>query len=192
MKLFVDRLGESPEHFHFETAPGWWESRVLASREVDYAVAEPFGFDLDAHVMGAEIYLEGELRGEIEVECGRCLARYREPVVDSFRLVLEPAGDRVPNEPESAAALARHGLCLGDELEAGWYRGPELELDALFAEVVSLALPVQPLCRADCAGLCPVCGIDRNTARCDCEQRKPESPFAVLATLRTGRNGGEP
>jgi uncharacterized protein len=105
--------------------------------------------------------------------------------------VLEPAGDRVPAEPAEAAALARDGLALGDELESGWFRGPEIELGGYLREVVALALPVQPLCREDCRGLCPRCGADRNRETCACEETKPSSPFAVLAALRGGRSEGE-
>jgi uncharacterized protein len=50
--------------------------------------------------------------------------------------------------------------------------------------MLALAVPVQPLCREDCLGLCPRCGIDRNVERCSCTEARPASPFAVLATLR--------
>ena len=84
-------------------------------------------------------------------------------------------------------------MCLADEIEAGWYRGSEIELDAYFAELVALAMPVQPLCREDCSGLCTRCGADRNAGECSCSENedelRPESPFAVLAALRNGRQG---
>jgi uncharacterized protein len=98
--------------------------------------------------------------------------------------VLEPAGDRVPADPEGAAALAQEGLALADELESGWFRGPEIHLDRFVGEILTLAVPVQPLCREDCRGLCPRCGIDRNAASCACAEERPASPFAVLAALR--------
>jgi uncharacterized protein len=129
------------------------------------------------------------LEGAFDLECGRCLARYRQPLRESFRLVLEPAGTRVPGDPEAAQALARDGLCLGDELETGWYRGAEIQVDSLCLELIALALPVQPLCREDCAGLCPRCGADRNTTPCECAELRPESPFAALASLRGTRGG---
>src|SRR5690606_29976088 len=52
--------------------------------------------------------------------------------------------------------------------EMGWFHGPEIDLRALLREVVALALPVQPLCRESCRGLCPACGVDRNVEPCDC------------------------
>ena len=123
-----------------------------------------FGFAADARWMGDSVLLEGVLRGQVEVECSRCLVRYRQPLSDGFRLILEPAGEGIPLDPESAEALDRDGVCLGDDLEMGSYRGTELNLEAYLAERVALNLPVQPVCREDCAGLCPRCGADRNTA----------------------------
>jgi uncharacterized metal-binding protein YceD (DUF177 family) len=106
-------------------------------------------------------------------------------------MLLEPAGERVPAEPESAAALARNGICIGDDVETGWFRGLELDLGPFLLEVVTLGLPVQPLCREDCAGLCPRCGVDRNQIACRCEELKPPSPFAALSMLRRDSNEGE-
>ena len=51
--------------------------------------------------------------------------------------MLEPAGARVPGDPEAAQALARDGLCLGDELETGWYRGSEVQLDSVCLELIT-------------------------------------------------------
>jgi uncharacterized protein len=191
MKILVDRLTEAPKPFHFEGDAAWWRDYRGGHGELDCEAAEPFALDVRAHMMGEDIYLEGSMHGAIAVECSRCLARYRHPLREDFQLVLEPAGERMPADPESARALARDGMCLGDELDAGWYRGPEIDLEAFFAEMIALALPIQPLCREDCAGLCPQCGIDRNTASCDCAERKPDSPFAVLSALRVGEEGGD-
>jgi uncharacterized protein len=140
--------------------------------------------------MGEDVYLEGELEGSLELECARCLARYREPLREAFRLVLEPAGERTPADPEGAAALAANGVCLSDELETGWFRGSEIDLGAFFMELVALSLPVKPLCREDCAGLCPHCGAELSREACGCPRSVSHSPFAVLASLRGGSTGG--
>lgn len=198
MKLAVDRLRATPSDHRFEARPGWLEERMATpddfGGDADMKVFSPPVFDLVAYVAQADVCLEGRVAAEIELTCGRCLARYRHALRDEFRLVLEPAGDRDPEEPEAAAALARDGVCLSDELESGWFRGKEIQLDSFFSEVAALALPVQPICREDCAGLCPTCGADRNAADCGCTEAKPTSPFAVLEVLRGGRSedsGGE-
>jgi uncharacterized protein len=127
----------------------------------------------------------------VGLECGRCLARYRHVLSEKFRLALEPAGHRVPADPEGAAALARDGLCLGDDLEAGWFQGREIQLGAVFLELVSLAFPAKPLCSEDCVGLCPECGASLEGAGCGCSKTNLNSPFAVLAGIRNGLTQGE-
>jgi uncharacterized protein len=191
MKILVDRLTDTPALFEFEGDTTWWRSRMPPQRGVPDELGEAFRIVCRAHHMGRDLYLEGQVEGSLELECSRCLARYRHALREPFRLVLEPAGDRIPADPEQAAALARDGVCVGEEFETGWFRGREIHLEAISHEVVSLALPVKPLCREDCAGLCPQCGVDRNQKSCDCGEQKPRSPFAALAALRDGSTGGD-
>jgi uncharacterized protein len=185
MKILVDRLTAEPTVEQFVVTPEWVAERVGAdpAQQVD-GVSEDLAFEVRGQRMGGDLYLEGELSGPLELACSRCLTRYRAPIRERFRLVLEPAGDRTPADPEGAAALAHEGLTLGDELESGWFRGPEILLDRFVGEMLALGVPVQPLCQEDCRGLCPRCGNDRNVEACTCAEVKPASPFAVLASLK--------
>jgi len=184
MKLLVDRLSTTPRAFRFEAPPEGWEVAEGAHPELEPRPLGNVVFELQAHKMGEDVYVQGVAEALFECGCSRCLARYRHALREPFRMVLEPAGDRVPSEPEGAKALARDGLWLGDELDAGWYRGSEIDLTRTLREVVVLALPVQPLCREGCRGLCPHCGVDRNVETCTCAEATSSSPFAVLRRLR--------
>ncbi len=69
-----------------------------------------------------------------------------------------------------------------DEL-AYRYQGDEVDLAPLVHDAVFLELPLAPLCRPDCQGLCPQCGADRNVAPCAC--RAPSDPrWDTLDALR--------
>jgi uncharacterized protein len=186
VKILVDRLTDTPSVLRFSVSPSWVAERFGddPERRVE-GLREDVTFEVRAHRLGPDVYLEGELTGALDLACSRCLTRYRGPIRERFRLVLEPAGDRVPADPEGAAALADEGLYLADELESGWFRGTEIQLDRFVGEMLALAVPVQPLCREDCRGLCPRCGVDRNVESCSCSEARPESPFAVLASLRS-------
>jgi uncharacterized protein len=48
-----------------------------------------------------------------------------------------------------------------------------------------MALPMKPVCRKDCAGLCPQCGRNLNYATCDCQPAPPDARWAPLLALRT-------
>jgi uncharacterized protein len=189
VKVLIDRLTDSPTELLFSVTPEWWHERCGADQELAKGLERALEIRVSMHRMGEDLYLEGEAHGALELTCGRCLTRYRGPVRERFRLVLEPAGSRVPADPEGAAALARDGMVLSDELESGWFRGSEIELGSFFHEVIALAFPVQPLCREECRGLCPRCGVDRNAESCDCSEVRTDSPFAALQALRDRQRG---
>ena len=190
MKVLTDRLTESPTELRFSVTPAWWQERCGADSELAEGLRGILEVRILIHRIGQDLHLEGEIVGVLELTCGRCLTRYREPVREPYRLVLEPAGSRVPADPEGAAALAGDGVFLSDELESGWFRGSEIDLGSFFQEVIALAFPVQPVCREDCRGLCPRCGADRNAVSCDCSEVRPDSPFAVLQALHDRHRGG--
>jgi uncharacterized protein len=187
--LPIESLGEEAREFAFEANAGWWQARDLEPRETLCEVEEPFRLVFEARRVGEDVELAGRMRGRVPLECSRCAKRYSHALCEDFRLVLEPAGSREPADPEGVAALAAHGLWLGEDLEAGWFRGSCVRLDDFFGEVIALAMPLQPLCSEECPGICPHCGADRAEVRCTCADEKVESPFAVLAKLK-GDEGG--
>jgi uncharacterized protein len=184
VKLVVESLSETPSPVHFTATPAWFLERFPAGARPAEGLSEPVEIEGRAYRAAADLLIEGRIRGEVELACSRCLCRYRAPIRESFRLVLEPAGARVPADPEGAGALSSDGLYLGDEAETGWFRGQAIQLDRFIGEVLSLALPMQPLCRESCKGLCPRCGVDRNVESCNCAESRPASPFAVLGKLK--------
>ncbi len=62
--------------------------------------------------------------------------------------------------------------------------GDQLDLTSMVREHALLILPDGPLCRADCAGLCPHCGVDRNDEPCECVDERTDDRWAALDALR--------
>ncbi len=60
----------------------------------------------------------------------------------------------------------------------------QLDLTPMVRESVLLAAPDAPLCREDCAGLCPTCGVDRNDVPCGCQTTVRDERWAVLDQLQ--------
>ena len=58
-----------------------------------------------------------------------------------------------------------------------------IDFQPLLMDTVIAGLPIERLCREDCKGLCPHCGIDKNFSSCSCEAEEEENPFAVLRGL---------
>lgn len=74
--------------------------------------------------------------------------------------------------------------------------GDQLDLRPVVRELALLDAPATPLCRDDCAGLCPTCGINRNDDDCDCSPPPPDPRWAALDDLKRRfadqESGGEP
>lgn len=104
---------------------------------------------------------EATLRGP----CMRCLEDAERAVEVDAREVDQPGG--------------------GDELSSPYLDGDELDLHAWVRDALALALPSQVLCRDDCRGLCPECGVELNTAGPDHRhERAPDPRWAKLSELR--------
>ena len=93
---------------------------------------------------------------------------------------LEPASPRFEIE---AREISQPGG--GEELSSPYATGGTLNLHDWVRDALALALPAQILCRADCAGLCPECGADLNTAGPDHRhEREPDPRWAKLSELK--------
>ena len=71
-----------------------------------------------------------------------------------------------------------------EELRTPYLDEDRLDLSAWARDAIALALPLQILCRPDCAGLCPVCGKDLNAQPHTHEEERADSRWAPLAELR--------
>lgn len=130
------------------------------------------GVQLHLERDGLDVFVTGEVRATVSQTCGRCLepsAVMATAAID-VRLVPRPAtGDSVELAP--------------DDLDVDFYEKGEFDLGALIEAETALALPMKPLCREGCLGLCPVCGGNRNVVACACPPRPTDPRLAVLKDL---------
>jgi len=75
------------------------------------------------------------------------------------------------------------GAAFDEDFDSAYLTGDELDLETWSRDAVAEALPAVILCREDCAGLCPTCGIDRNEASCDCADAPTDSRWDALRGL---------
>jgi len=122
-----------------------------------------------------DIRLIGKLNGRVEVSCARCLEPAEIPISRSFDLLYRPLSSEKGSE-EVAIQEA--------ETEIGYYAGDGMDLEDSLREQILLAVPIKTLCRYDCKGLCPSCGVNRNEQLCDCDQNKRDPRWAALAELK--------
>jgi uncharacterized protein len=94
-----------------------------------------------------------------------------------MRVVYLPPSTRLQIEGEE-------GVDAEEELDLYMHDGVTLDLRPPVHDNVLLAFPVQPLCRPDCAGLCQVCGGNRNEVPCTCQESGGDPRFALLKQLQ--------
>lgn len=73
---------------------------------------------------------------------------------------------------------------IGDHDDAFPIDGDQIDLVPAVREAVLLELPDDVLCRDDCAGICPVCGTDRNLGSCECDTTVRDERWAALDDLQ--------
>jgi uncharacterized protein len=124
-----------------------------------------------------EIRIRGRMHVEIEADCDRCLELIRRPIDSDFDLYYRPTPD----------SDAPHELAIDEgEAEIGFYDGGGIELAEVMREYVLLALPMQQVCDEACKGICPQCGLNRNTGRCQCETKMVDERWTALRNLKVG------
>ncbi len=128
----------------------------------------------------AGVLVTGALTTRLGLSCSRCLA----PVTLDVGIELEESFRptvAVPGGPPAVHADEWEAATLIDERHV-------LDLTEVLRQAVLLAVPLQVLCRVDCAGLCPFCGNDRNTQPCDC-QPEGDPRWAVLRSMLNQDSG---
>ncbi len=113
-------------------------------------------------------FVSGVLTGSVVFPCNRCAEDAEVELAFRFDDYLEPAGDEVDEDSK----LVRWGQ-----------KGLELDAAGLLWEQLVLALPVKPLCRENCTGLCLACGINLNFEQCDCVKGAPDPRWDALKNL---------
>lgn len=132
----------------------------------DSGISEPVEVSGAVENRAGIVTLSADVSFTHETACDRCLKALKAPFQKQFSHVLVQT------------------LADEDDDEFVEVQDMHFDLDALLREDILLALPSKTLCKADCKGLCPICGADLNETTCSC--KKPVDPrLAVLQQLLT-------
>jgi uncharacterized protein len=160
--------------------------RPGALRTVERTVTAPegLGLELIGVPTGADLVLDlrlesvsegvlvsGTVTAPVEGECGRCLR----PI--SFSLEI-PVQELFAYEHSTTDETT-------DEDEVGRLQGDLIDLEPTLRDAVVLALPTNPLCREDCPGLCPECGVPLDELPADHRHEQVDPRWAALTQMTT-------
>jgi uncharacterized protein len=178
MKFIVSELEREPVEFNLELAAGAVDFGEDAEQIGGLAAngrAEVIHEHHDAHEVVADIRLRGHYAGRFRVPCARCIEPVELPLAADFDLIFRPAGTDGATGERSISA---------PETEIGYYQKDSLLLEDVLREQVLLSLPVRTLCKPDCKGLCPRCGVNRNIEACNCSEGSSDPRWEALSGLR--------
>lgn len=147
-----------------------WSGRLTPGAEVHEAVADRVLLDLSLESVVEGILVRGVVEADVVQACARCL----DPVAERRRVTV---AELFVDPHRADADEADEGYELVDDNTA-------IELDTMVRDAVVMDLPVRTLCRPECAGLCPVCGDNRNDGDCGHRPAALRDPrWAALAEL---------
>jgi uncharacterized protein len=173
LKISVSKIPEGGMDLSFEKDGKWFRGFLPE--------AEPFDFVLHridvvytVRRMKETVFIEGSAATVVEAPCCRCLEMADLPVRASFRYTFCPP----PDQPQEEWELST------EDLELAYYEEDTIDLDRLIFEQIMLQLPIKPLCRETCKGLCPHCGANLNAASCDCRTETCDERLAALKKFK--------
>ncbi|MDQ3986267.1 MAG: DUF177 domain-containing protein [Actinomycetota bacterium] len=164
----VDLLGRPGEYRDFRVG-----SKLQGvGNALAHLQAAPVRGDLRAESVVEGVLVTGAVTGRATLECARCLVPFVSPVtVDLCELFVAPGHETSAEEDSYRIA------------------GREIHLEPMLRDALTLALPLNPLCRPDCKGLCPHCGRNLNEGSCDCREDETDPRWAELESLKQKLEG---
>ena len=169
MRIELASLERGHGSFNHSYAPG-----DLELHDDRVSVTTPPVVSGEIRKKGQGLRVTGQVTGRVQVECDRCLKAV-EVTVDSKCDVEYVTAEDYQAQQEAELKEA--------DLDLSIFDGETLDVDELVKEELLLAVPDHVVCNADCKGMCPICGADKNSVDCDCETRQVDARWAGLNEL---------
>jgi uncharacterized protein len=151
------------------------------ARDCDVELAEPARGSFTVTNTGHLLVLRGQMTAVVNLQCGRCC----EPLALKLEV---PLGDEF--SARSAAGSVDEQTIDIEEPERAAFADNILDLTELVRQNILINLPLQPLCREDCPGICPRCGSNLNAGPCACPSEGAQGPLSGLRQLLEPREEG--
>ena len=178
MKLRVDDITAEAKEMSFAEPQGEINRVLEKGPLTEFRIQEPIEVTVSYYRAGTELFFEGGLHASTTAICARCAEEFAAPSDREFRFVLAP----------KVIGFDKDNDLRDEDLEFSLYDGDHVDLSPLITEQFLLSLPTRPLCREDCRGLCPRCGVNLNYTECECDTQVGDPRLAALRDLKVGRS----
>lgn len=178
LRFYVEKLKDKEFVLEFSEPAENFSALEGLTRSGECRFSGPVSGKVRAFMANGFIEVEGQVDARVRVACSRCLQEVDVPLQTQFALTF---GNDVPVHDD----LQEDEIELSPE-EMGLipFEGDEIDLRDSIQEQIIMELPLHPLCKRSCRGLCPHCGIDLNEGGCDCNAPIFNNKFAALKNFK--------
>ncbi len=125
-----------------------------------------------------DLLVQGQVEGEVLVECSRCLDQFWTPIEASLEEKFQPIIDVETGRPVHRETDEDEDTAF--EISANH----EMDLAEPVRQSILVELPLKPLCKDNCKGLCSQCGANLNERACNCETETVDNRWEALRKLQ--------
>jgi uncharacterized protein len=171
MKIRVEGLSEKPLVLSATESVAEYPALIEMQEDGECVFLEPLQLDITAAKEFDHIRVHGRVGTRVRFTCSRCLAEFETDIVSEFTVFYSKATE---------IALEEEVSLTEEDLVSAPYDGDYIDFTREIEEQVVLEVPIKPLCREDCRGLCVTCGADLNAGECDCSRSCTGFAFSAL------------
>lgn len=168
--ISINDLPPGGKEFELDDQEIWLQP--LREFKMDCRITTPLKTTVFVQAADSGCVVRGHLTGAVTVPCSRC--------TEDAAVAIDSHFDEYEEIPENSSAThadSSEGHIVFDR------NAPMLNLAEVAWEQFMLALPPRPLCREDCRGLCPHCGINLNMGECECKTEDSDPRLSALRNI---------
>lgn len=153
----------------YKTYDGCFDLKILSTSFDTYSMQKAINYNVTVSNTGDAFYVNGRAAGLAKTQCSRCLNDVELNLhtnIESYFLIEQPQDGDIEQGSEFEILPVDHNIDLGQ----------------IIVKSFLLNIPIKPICKKDCKGLCPNCGQNLNEGACKCKIANEDSsnPFSIL------------
>ena len=168
------------------SADRWFQESVRDALLEGMDPADADTAEIHLYRTDQNVTLVGDIFCKCHLKCSRCLSDFVTDLDIPLHYTLSPLFD---NDSELEKLGEDEVELVKEDLDFSFYEGDRFDLGALLREQIILAVPMQPLCKTDCKGLCQTCAQNLNVGSCDCPPTHSHPQWAALEQLKRKKKG---
>lgn len=201
MKIHLSEIKEEGQDYRFTDQDTWLAQALSALDESDQELGKlkpqasaaakprPTLVDLNLSKVDGVVIAKGDYQSQLQLLCSRCAKLFtydlKGKIYDLYTRDREFAGEE--NKKVTGTAKSVHREEDENLPEITYLTQEWVDLSEILTEQWVLQIPLQPLCKADCKGICQNCGSDLNVGRCACAKIQTTNAFSVLKDFKGKR-----